>query len=179
MNIAYFYTKFKRKFASPRQVRPYWPSNGKQSTVSRNWTHSLSQMSATLNIFENPTKYQHIQNKYGPQIPRARFSYAVFTSPSVCARERVTTFTSQFIFITNLISISPRTGICRDSPTWLRSKFSFSTSKLFAPPVRRLSTFGIGFGTCCMELFTRSMMLLSQICKPMNAKQSHTAYANK
>lgn len=87
MNIAYFYTKFKRKFASPRQVRPYWPSNGKQSTVSRNWTHSLSQMSATLNIFENPTKYQHIQNKYGPQIPRARFSYAVFTSPSVCARE--------------------------------------------------------------------------------------------
>lgn len=41
--------------------------------------------------------------------------------------------------------------------TWLRSKFSFSTSILLAPPARRVKTLGIGLGTCCIELLTRSI----------------------
>lgn len=39
-----------------------------------------------------------------------------------------------------------------------RSKFSFSSSRLLAPPVRRI-TLGIALGTCCMELFTRSIVV--------------------
>lgn len=38
------------------------------------------------------------------------------------------------------------------------SKFSFSSSRLLAPPVRRI-TLGIALGTCCMELFTRSILV--------------------
>ncbi|PWA20470.1 hypothetical protein CCH79_00003701 [Gambusia affinis] len=36
------------------------------------------------------------------------------------------------------------------------SGFSLSSSRLLAPPVRRI-TLGIALGTCCMELFTRSI----------------------
>lgn len=52
-----------------------------------------------------------------------------------------------------------------DPPTWCPlirtcplSKFSFSSSRLLAPPVRRI-TLGIALGTCCMELFTRSIVV--------------------
>lgn len=38
------------------------------------------------------------------------------------------------------------------------SKFSFSSSRLLAPPVRRI-TLGIALGTCCMEFFIRSIAL--------------------
>lgn len=41
-------------------------------------------------------------------------------------------------------------------PTWTLSKFSLSVSRLLAPPVRRI-TLGMALGTCCMELFTRSI----------------------
>lgn len=41
-------------------------------------------------------------------------------------------------------------------PTCPLSKFSLSSSRLLAPAVRRI-TLGIALGTCCMELFTRSI----------------------
>lgn len=49
------------------------------------------------------------------------------------------------------------------------SKFSFSSSRLFAAPVRRI-TLGIALGTCCMELFTRSIVV--RFLQPRNYKRN-------
>lgn len=64
-------------------------------------------------------------------------------------------------------------------PTCPLSKFSFSSSRLLAPPVRRI-TLGIALGTCCMELLTRSMFVcFSQPRNENNKKNKNVQSINR
>lgn len=62
------------------------------------------------------------------------------------------------------VKVTPGPALLHTCPL---SKFSFSSSRLLAPPVRRI-TLGIALGTCCMELFTRSIVVC--FSQPRNKK---------
>lgn len=62
-------------------------------------------------------------------------------------------------------------------PTCPLSKFSFSSSRLLAPPVRRI-TLGIALGTCCMELLTRSIFVCFSQPRNENNEKNKNVQSN-